>query len=103
MAPDIFDPDVAVYGLARDAKARLSADAVAVWLLGVDGSELALRAALDFTRESTARVLAHQPLDRLAEWLTPRRPPSLTTIRTSSRAHAWLVDEAIPSTLVAPP
>jgi signal transduction histidine kinase/CheY-like chemotaxis protein len=101
MAPDMFDPDVVVRRLARDAKTRLSADAVAVWLLGIDGSELALRAALGFTHESTARVLAHRPFDRLGEWLTSRRPPSVTTVRASSHAaQAWLVDESIRSMLV---
>src|SRR5262245_37487714 len=103
MAPDMFDPDVVVRRLTRDAKTRLSADAVAVWLFGIDGSELALRAALGFTHESTARALAHRPFEQLGEWLTSRRLPSITTVRASSgAAHAWLVDESIRSMLVAP-
>jgi len=96
MAPDILDLDVVVRRFTRDAKARLSADAVAVWLLDLGGRELALRAALGFTRVSTARVLAHRPFGRLGEWLTSRRPPSLSAVPASPPApRAWLVDESI--------
>src|SRR5436189_126090 len=51
MAPDTLDLDLVVRRLAGDGKARVSADAVAVWLLGLDGSELALHAALGFAEE----------------------------------------------------
>ena len=103
MASDIFDPDVVVRRLARDAKSRLSADAVAVWLLRTDHRELTLGAALGFTHESTARLLAHRSLDGVGEWLTSRRLPSLMTVRSpSSPSQAWLVDESIRSMLVVP-
>ena len=103
MAPDSLDLDVVVRRFTRDAKARLSADAVAVWLLDLGGRELALRAALGFTRVSTARVLAHRPFGRLGEWLTSRRPPSLSAVPASPPApRAWLVDESIRSVLVVP-
>src|SRR5438034_9520043 len=83
MAPDTLDLDLVVRRLAGDGKARVSADAVAVWLLGLDGSELALHAALGFARPSTARTLAHRPFGRLADWLTPRRVPSLGIVPAS--------------------
>jgi signal transduction histidine kinase/CheY-like chemotaxis protein len=103
MASDTLDLDVVVRRFTRDAKARLSADAVAVWLAGVDGSELELHAALGFTRASTARVLGHRPFGRLGEWLTARRPPSLSAVPASPSApRAWLVEESIRSVLVVP-
>ena len=89
--------------LAADAKAQVSADAAAVWLLGLDGSELELHAGLGFARPSTARTLAHRPVGRLGEWLTTRRPPSLTVVPAAAAAgRAWLVDESIRSVLAVP-
>ena len=103
MAPDTLDLDLVVRRLAGDAKARVSADAVAVWLLGLDGSELALRAALGFSRPSTAPTLAHRPFGRLGEWLTPRRVPSFGVVPASlPPARAWLREESIRSVLVVP-
>jgi signal transduction histidine kinase/CheY-like chemotaxis protein len=103
MAPDILDLDVVVRRLASDAKSRLSADAVALWMLGLDGSELVLHTALGFAREATARTLAHRPDGRLGEWLTTRRPPSLVTVSASLPAgRAWLADESIRSVLAVP-
>ena len=101
MAPDILDLDVVVRRLTDDAKARLAADAVAVWLL--QGGELHLHASRGFKRSSTARVLAQRPFGRLAEWLTARRPPSITRVPASAPAErAWLADESIRSVLVVP-
>jgi signal transduction histidine kinase/CheY-like chemotaxis protein len=103
MAPDTLDLDLVVRRLAGDGKARVSADAVAVWLLGLDGSELALHAALGFARPSTARTLAHRPFGRLADWLTPRRVPSLGIVPASlPPGRAWLREESIRSVLVVP-
>ncbi len=103
MAPDILDLDLVVRRIAGDAKARVSADAVAVWLLGLDGSELELRAALGFARASTPRALAHRPFGRLADWLTTRRPPSLAAVSGSlPPTRAWLGEESIRSVLVVP-
>src|SRR5438067_2243465 len=103
MAPDILDLDLAVRRIAGDAKPRVSPDAVAVWFRGLDGSELELRAALGFSRASTARTLAHRPFGRLADWLTTRRPPSLAAVPASlPPARAWLAEESIRSLLVVP-
>ena len=103
MPLDTLDLDLVVRRLAGDVKARVSADAVAVWLLGPDGSELALRATLGFARPATARTLAHRPFGRLGEWLTGRRAPSLSLVPASlSPARIWLREEAIRSVLVVP-
>ncbi|HEY3099961.1 MAG TPA: GAF domain-containing protein [Methylomirabilota bacterium] len=103
MAPDTLDLDLVVRRLAGDAKARVSADAVAIWLLGLDGSELALRAALGFAHASTVRTLAHRPFGRLGDWLTARRVPSLGVVPASlPPARAWLREESIRSVLVVP-
>src|SRR5919108_2889920 len=103
MAPDTLDLDLVVRRLAGDAKARVSADAVAVWLLGLDGSELALRGALGFARPSTTRTLAHRPFGRLGEWLTARRVPSVGAVPASPPpGRAWLREESIRSMLVVP-
>ena len=58
MAADLLDVDDVVRRLAADARSRLPADAAAIWLLGPDGSELSLRAALyNFTgNESSPKV-----------------------------------------------
>ena len=103
MAPDILDLELVVRRLAADAKVQVSADAAAVWLLGLDGSELELHAGLGFARPSTARTLAHRPVGRLGEWLTTRRPPSLAAVPIAAAAgRAWLADEAIRSVLAVP-
>ncbi len=103
MAPDILDLDLVVRRLAADAKARTPADAVAVWLLSADGSELALHAALGFTRGATAETLAHRPAGRLADWLTTRRPPALAAVGAStSVGRAWLTAESIRSVIAVP-
>jgi GAF domain-containing protein len=103
MAPDILDPAVVVRRLAVDAKARLGADAVAVWRLGADGSELALQTSLGLRHPGTLEALDHRPAERLAEWLTPRRPPSLFSVAgKAAGGRAWLVDEAIRSVLAIP-
>src|SRR3989442_10973235 len=103
MGPDLLDLELVVRRLAADAKARVSADAAAIWLLGPDGSELDLHAALGFARGSTARTLAHRPFGRLAEWLTTRRPPALVAVPASPAAgRAWLGEESIRSVLAVP-
>src|SRR3989442_2413 len=103
MGPDLLDLELVVRRLAADAKARVSADAAAIWLLGLDGSELDLHAALGFARGSTARTLAHRPFGRLAEWLTTRRPPALAAVPASPAAgRAWLGEESIRSVLAVP-
>src|SRR5438093_4129851 len=103
MAPDTLDLDLVVRRLAGDGKARVSADAVAVWLLGLDGSELALPGGAGFARRSTARTRAHRPFGRLADWLTPRRVPSLGIVPASlPPGRAWLREESIRSVLVVP-
>src|SRR5439155_1690375 len=94
MGPDLLDLELVVRRLAADAKARVSADAAAIWLLGLDGSELDLHAALGFARGSTARTLAHRPFGRLAEWLTTRRPPALAAVPASPAAGRALRDRA---------
>ena len=100
MGPDLLDLELVVRRLAADAKARVSADAAAIWLLGLDGSELDLHTALGFARGSTARTLAHRPFGRLAEWLTTRRPPALAAVPASPAAgRAWLGEESIRSVL----
>ena len=103
MGPDILDLVVVVRRLAADAKARLGADAVGVWLLGLDGSELTLHASLGFTRAGTAVALDHRPADRLADWLTSRKPPSLAAVAGKPDGpRAWLREEAIRSVLAVP-
>src|SRR5439155_1527206 len=103
MGPDLLDLELVVRRLAADAKARVSADAAAIWLLGLDGSELDLHTALGFARGSTARTLAHRPFGRLAEWLTTRRPPALAAVPASPAAgRAWLGEESIRSVLAVP-
>src|SRR3989442_13739392 len=103
MAVDILDFEVVVRRLAADAKTRVSADAVAIWLIGLDGSELELHAALGFARAATARTLAHRPFGQLGEWLTARRPPSLSAVPGSpARGRAWLAEESIRSVLAVP-
>jgi signal transduction histidine kinase/CheY-like chemotaxis protein len=103
MAPDILDLDAVVRRLAADAKVALAGDAVALWLLGPDSSELALHAALGFRRASTAATLAYRPAARLADWLTPRRPPTLATVPDGAASDlAWLADESIRCVLAVP-
>src|SRR5262249_16749864 len=86
-----------------DARARLSADAVAVWLLALDGRTLELRADVGFMRASTARALAHRPSGDLTAWMTARRPPSLSAVPASPpKEGAWLVEESIRSVLAMP-
>src|SRR6266850_4137526 len=103
MPVNILDLEAVVRRLAADVKAEVSADAVAIWLIGFDGSELALHTALGFARPSTARTLAHRPVGQLAEWLTVRRPPSLAAVPASpARGRAWLGEESIRSVLAVP-
>src|SRR5919198_3168850 len=103
MAADLLDLGLVVRRLAADARTGLPADAVAVWLLGADGSELALHAALGFEQRSTASTLAHRPFHRLGAWLTPRRPPSVVAVPTSlSSGRTWLAQESIRSLLAVP-
>src|SRR5262249_48099008 len=102
MAPDILDLDVVVRRLTKDARARLSADAVAVWLLAFDGRNLELRADVGFMRASTARPLAHRPYGDLSG-PPARRPPSPSAVPAPPpKERAWLGEESIRSVLAMP-
>jgi signal transduction histidine kinase/FixJ family two-component response regulator len=101
MPSNTVDPGLVVRRFAADAKARLAADAVIVWLPGPDGSELVLHAALGLSRPETALHLAHRPAARLGEWLTSRRPPAFVDVgHAATTGHSWLSDESARSLLV---
>jgi signal transduction histidine kinase/CheY-like chemotaxis protein len=102
MAADILDLDRVVRRLAADVKARVPADAVAVWLLSPDGSELALHTALGLGA-STTETLAHRPAGRLPDWLTTRRPPSRSPVAGAlAPDRAWLAEESVRSVIAVP-
>lgn len=101
MSPNALDPGLVVRQLAADAKERLGADAILVWLPGVDGSELILKTTLGLSRPETALDLAHGPAERLGEWLTGRRLPALVNVGDAADAGpAWIVAESARSLLI---
>ena len=83
---------------------RLTADAVALWLRGEDGSELRLAGAVGLHHRETLVQLAHRPSARVADWLVPRRVPAALTLKRNYAAgeRAWLAAEDVHSLLAVP-
>src|SRR5919109_3459249 len=90
--------------LIDDVCERLTADAVALWLRGEDGSELRLAGAVGLHHRETLAQLAHRPSARVADWLVPRRVPAALTLKRNYAAgeRAWLAAEDVHSLLAVP-
>jgi GAF domain-containing protein len=104
MSADTLDLRLVVRRLVDDARERLAADAVGVWLRGGDGSELVLSVAVGFELPETTLRLAHRPSGRVGDWLVARRLPAAATLKRSevSGDRAWLAAENIHALLAVP-
>lgn len=90
--------------LVDDARERLAADAVALWLRGADGSELVLSGAVGFRQPATSAELAHRPAARVSDWLIAQRLPAVCLVEDTDACgeRAWLAAEQVRSLLVVP-